>query len=264
MHIEDVINQKIWENIPVVLKNMTYKEAINQGVIAFFGEKYNQDDVRAIFIGDYSAELCGGTHVRSTGDIGSFKIIEESALAAGQRRMVAVTGWKALKEFQKDFSLIKDVSLELKVKSDAIIPTIFQMKELIKDLEKRLKLVKKDQWKAQLPSLLAKVKTIGKVPFAFYDLSEYDAEEMKDIVAVLQSQAPALYVAITAKDGKAFFIVSLHATYQKTIELNQLKELLASDFGLRGGGSAMMIQGGGIAPKTNLEHAICTWLESTK
>lgn len=262
MHIEDVINQKIWENIPVVLKNMSYKEAIAQGVIAFFGEKYNQDNVRAIFIGDYSAELCGGTHVRSTGDIGSFKIVEESALAAGQRRMVAITGWKALKEFQKDFSLVKDVSLELKAKPDAIMQTVARLKEEVKDLEKRLKMMKKDQWKSQLPSLLAHVKTIGKIPFALYDLSEYDAEDMKDIVAALQSQTPALYSAITAKDGKAFFIVSLHSTYQTLVDLKELKDILAKDFGLRGGASATMIQGGGPALKlSELDEAIKSWLK---
>ena len=262
MHIEDVINQKIWENIPVVLKNMTYKEAIAQGVIAFFGEKYNQDNVRAIFIGDYSAELCGGTHVRSTGDIGSFKIVEESALAAGQRRMVAITGWKALKEFQKDFALVKDASLELKVKPDAIMQTILQLKEEVKDFEKQLKSMKKDQWKAQLPNLLAKVTIVGKVPFGFYDLSDYDAEEMKDIIAALQLANPALYVAITAKEGKAFFIVSLHASYKDLVDLKKLKDLLANDFGLRGGGSALMIQGGGVAPKqVDLHQAISAWLK---
>ena len=265
MHIEDVINQKIWENIPVILKNMSYKEAIAQGVIAFFGEKYNQDNVRAIFIGDYSAELCGGTHVRSTGDIGSFKIIEESALAAGQRRMVALTGWKALKEFQKDFTVVKDASLELKVKSDTVMQTILQLKEEVKDLEKRLKAVKKDQWKAQLPHLLAQVKTFGKAPFGFYDLSDYDAEEMKDIIAAMQSVNPALYVAITAQDGKAFFIVSLHPTLQNSVDLKELKNLLAFDFGLRGGGSATIIQGGGPAPKqADLNEAIQAWFKTTK
>jgi len=265
MHIEDVVNQRIWENISLVVKNMSYKDAIAQGVIAFFGEKYNQNDVRAIFIPGCSAELCGGTHVRATGDIGSFKIIEESALAAGQRRMVAVTGWKALKEFQKDFALVKDASLELKVKPDAIVQTIAQLKEDVKDLEKRLKMIKKDQWKSQLPHLLTQVKTVGSVPFGFYDLSDYDAEEMKDIIAALQTHTPALYVAITAKDGKAFFIVSLHPAYQNMVDLKNLKDLLAKDFGLRGGASATMIQGGGAAPKqAKLHEAIAAWLQAIK
>ena len=200
--------------------------------------------------------------MRSTGDIGSFKIVEESALAAGQRRMVAITGWKALKEFQKDFTLVKEASLELKVKPDAIMQTILQLKEEVKDFEKQLKSMKKDQWKAQLPNLLAKVTIVGKVPFGFYDLSDYDAEEMKDIIAALQLANPALYVAITAKEGKAFFIVSLHASYKDLVDLKKLKDLLANDFGLRGGGSALMIQGGGAAPKqVDLHQAIAAWLK---
>jgi len=260
MHIEDVVNQKIWENIPLRIENMTYKQAINKGVIAFFGEKYNQDDVRAIFIDAYSAELCGGTHVRATGDIGCFKIVEESALAAGQRRMVAVTGWKALKEFQKDFSVVKDLGQELKAKPLELLASVLSIKDQAKDLEKRLKMLKKEQWKMQLPEMLEKVKTVGKVPFAYFDLSAYDAEDMRDIIAAAQAQKPALYIAITAKEGKAFFIVSLHPSYQKAIDLNAFKEMLASGHGLRGGGSASIIQGGGAKPKDNFEQVIENWL----
>ena len=134
--------------------------------------------------------------------------------------------------------------------------------DFMKDFEKQLKSMKKDQWKAQLPNLLAKVTIVGKVPFGFYDVSDYDAEEMKDIIAALQLANPALYVAITAKEGKAFFIVSLHASYKDLVDLKKLKDLLANDFGLRGGGSALMIQGGGVAPKqVDLHQAISAWLK---
>src|SRR5205807_408485 len=112
---EEIVNQKIMENIKVNIYQTTYKEAINKGIIAIFGEKYNPENVRAIQINEFSKELCGGTHVERTGDIGSFKITEVSALSAGNRRIVALTGPKAIELFQNCFMTLKNLSQEFKV-----------------------------------------------------------------------------------------------------------------------------------------------------
>ena len=139
IRIEDIVNHKIMENITLSITNSTYKAAVEAGVIAFFGEKYNPDNVRVVQIPGISAELCGGTHVRATGDIGSFKITENIALSAGNRRIVALTGPKALELFQQDFSLIKKLSQELKVPGEQLVKTVEIQKN---DLQESLRAIK--------------------------------------------------------------------------------------------------------------------------
>src|SRR5690606_12383666 len=119
--VEDLINEKIRANMPVNTHYCTLKEAQAQGALAFFGEKYKPDNVRVVNIADFSTELCGGTHVNATGDIGTFKITESVALSAGHRRIFAVTGPKAIDLFQETFNVVKIIGQDFKVKREEVL-----------------------------------------------------------------------------------------------------------------------------------------------
>ena len=149
--VEDLVNEKIRQNIPVNIEQTTLKNALSKGVIAFFGDKYNPEQVRVVEVPGFSAELCGGTHVRATGDIGVFKITENTALSAGHRRIVAVTGPRAVDLFQESFETIKNLSQEFKVKRNEVVHAIHKQQESIKELQHQIKQLKKQFWQSQLP-----------------------------------------------------------------------------------------------------------------
>lgn len=116
--VEDIVNDKIRQNIPLNIEYLTLPEALKKGALAFFGDKYNPEKVRMVEIPQFSVELCGGTHVRATGDIGTFKITEVTALSAGQRRIVAVTGPRAIDLFQETFAILKILDKNLRYRKN--------------------------------------------------------------------------------------------------------------------------------------------------
>ncbi|MBI2344759.1 alanine--tRNA ligase [Candidatus Dependentiae bacterium] len=243
--VEDLVNEKIWENISVNITNTTYKNAVSQGVIAFFGDKYNPDNVRVIQVGDFSAELCGGTHVRATGDIGTFKIIEEIALAAGQRRMVAVTGFKALELFQQDFNIVKKMSQDFKVKADQLFISVQNLQQKIKDQQKEISLVRAALIKFQISQWLQSVEMVRAVPILVFDARGYSAEDMRLICQELQKQKPGFYFLIANQEDKSVFVASVDKAFVEEIVFAELKPWLSSEFGLQGGGNNLVMQGGG-------------------
>jgi len=243
--VEDLVNEKIWENISVNIANTTYKNAVAQGVIAFFGDKYNPDNVRVIQVGDFSAELCGGTHVRATGDIGMFKITEEIALAAGQRRMVAVTGFKALEQFQQDFNIVKKMSQEFKVKSDQLFMTVQNLQQKIKDQQKEISAARATLIKFQIPQWVQNIEMVGVVPVLVLDAKEYTADDMRLICQELQKEKPGFYFLIANHENKSTFVASLDKTLVDNVSFAELKPWISKEFGLQGGGNNIAMQGGG-------------------
>ena len=263
--IENLVNQKIWDNIPVVIKNTTFKQAVSEGVIAFFGDKYNPESVRAIVVGDFSAELCGGTHVRATGDIGMFKITEEISLAAGQRRMVAITGFKAVQQFQQDFSIVKKLCQDFKIKPEAVLQAVDGLQTKIKDLQKDLKSAKQILLKSQMPELLSRIEKIGSIPFSYFLFAaqDYSLDDIRDFVQQVQKQNPGFYILFQHDGSKTNFIASVDKTFADKVALSELKVWLQQNYGLAGGGSNVMIQGSGAAVDVKkIEQGIKTWLQS--
>lgn len=262
--IENLVNQKIWDNIPVVIKNTTFKKAVADGVIAFFGDKYNQDDVRAIIVGDFSAELCGGTHVRATGDIGLFKITEEIGLAAGQRRMVAITGFKAVQEFQQDFSIVKKLCQDLKTKPETIFATVDDLQTKIKEAQKEIKNLKLAAMKYQMPGLLADVEMIGYVPFLYllFASKDYELDDLREFAQQLQKQLSGFYMLMQIDGQKSSFIASVDKKYADVIVLSKFKVWLQATYQLQGGGSNLIIQGGGPTVDSNkIKAGIKSWIQ---
>ncbi|MBP6869353.1 alanine--tRNA ligase [Candidatus Babeliales bacterium] len=259
--IEDLVNQKIWENTPVSIDHTTLKDATSRGIIAFFGDKYNPDAVRAVIIPGFSAELCGGTHVRATGDIGIFKIIEDSALAAGQRRIVAYTGGKALALMQTDFNLVKQLEQDLKVKSDAISNAVENLQVKIKELSQQVKQFKAEQWKSMVPAWLESSFDISGMPCNYIQISGF-ADNLKDIVVALQAKKPGFYFVLNVDDGKALFIGSVAKEFTNRFVMKDFQAWLQESCGLRSGGSATQIQGGGQIPAAHYKDQMKKWLMS--
>ena len=258
--VEDLVNQKIWDNIPVQVDHTTLKDASSRGIIAFFGDKYNPDAVRAVIVPGFSAELCGGTHVRATGDIGLFKIIEDSALAAGQRRIVAYTGGKALELMQSDFSLVKQLEQDLKVKADHLTDAVEKLQIKIKELTTQVKQFKAEQWKSLVPGWLEQSYDINGMPCNYLVISGF-AENLRDIVSTMQTKQPGFYLVINQEEGKALFIGSVAKQFADTFAMKDFQAWLQEHCGLRSGGNALQIQGGGNIPAAGCKDAMKGWLQ---
>ncbi len=260
--IEEIVNEKIMENIPVTIYQTTYKDALQKGVIAIFGEKYNPENVRVIDILPFSAELCGGTHVNRTGDIGCFKIVEVGALSAGSRRIVAVTGPKAIELFQADFNVVKTLGQEFKVKTDEVLESVLKQKTQLKNLQDINSKLKTQLWKLQIPKWLETLENIKEIPFLFLDINDFNVSDLKDIVLSLQQNKPGFYFVISNVDGKSVFVTSLAKQYTNKINLKDFSSWLAKENNLVGGGSDTQIQGGGPLVNASLQSKIKKWLES--
>jgi len=243
--IEDIVNKKVRENIPVCVEYMTLDQAKKKGVLAFFGEKYKPEQVRVVQVPAFSAELCCGTHVRATGDIGVFKITEEKALAAGQRRIVAVTGCKAVKLFQHDFDVIKVLSNEYKVPRESVLDSFYVQKEQVHKLQSDIKKLRLSLRENQMPLWESQVSEVNGIPFLFLELEGSSHAELKEIIQRFQKKRPGLYVFLSNDDGSTIFLATLAKRFENKFSLKDLASWLKDEFGLRGGGSTIMIQGGG-------------------
>jgi alanyl-tRNA synthetase len=248
--IEARVNNKICENICVKTHYTSYKKALEMGAIAIFGEKYNPEDVRVIDVPGFSTELCGGTHVCSTGDIGVFKITEVSALSAGNRRIVALTGPKAVELFQENFNSVKSLSQEFKVKPNEVVATTLKQQELLKEAQNNLAKIKKQLWLSQLDGWQKQVKVINNLPVLSLVLQDFDANDLREIAQALNQKQAGLYILVSNQsEQKSSFICLLDAKLNSSFDLKAFANKLKLEFNLRGGGKDMVIQGGG--PKIN-------------
>lgn len=241
--VERMVNEKIRENIPLDIYQTSYKNAIEQGVIAIFGEKYNPEEVRVINIPTFSMELCGGTHVVRTGDIGCFKITEESALSTGQRRIVALTGVKAVELYQQTFDIVKNLSQEFKAPFNEVLAALAKQQEQLKEAQQIIKEQKKKLWQHNLVTLLQETTTVNNVSLGIFSVDDLNQQEMKDIAQRLVEQKLGLYFLYTAQDNKMLFTCAVPA--ELSIDIQQIKTLLQERFDLRSGLKGIMLQGGG-------------------
>jgi alanyl-tRNA synthetase len=259
--VENLVNEKIRQNIPVNIHNITLKEAIKHGALAFFGDKYNPEKVRMVEVPDFSIELCGGTHVRATGEIGTFKITEVSALSAGHRRIVAVTGPRAIELFQETFNTVKNLSQEFKVSPDLVLQAAQKQRDQLKKLHAEIKQLKKQWWQAQLPEWVQKVEIINEIPFLCITIPDSSPEELKEITNALIAKKPGLYVAITDQQDKEFFFAQLAGQLANRLNLKKLGQWLKDTHGIGGGGTATILQGGAPQFDGKLEVYINEWLK---
>jgi alanyl-tRNA synthetase len=259
--VEDLVNEKIMEDIPVSIAYATMKEAVDKGALAFFGDKYNPEKVRVVDVDGFSVELCGGTHVPSTGVIGAFKITEVTALSAGHRRIVAVTGPKAIELFQDTFATVKKLSQEFKVQREQVLEVVEKQQEQVKLLQTQVKNLKKQVLKAQVPQWLADVEMVNNVPFLFVHLKNYTSDDLKEIETALVATNQGFYFIISETDNRTIFTASISSDLAQRISMKEFAAWLKDNHGLRGGSTATTVIGGGSAYDSNLRAAIVEWIK---
>ncbi|HEV2917332.1 MAG TPA: alanine--tRNA ligase [Candidatus Babeliales bacterium] len=264
IEIENLVNEKIRENIPVTIDHMTLKDATQQGVIAFFGDKYNPDDVRVVQVSDFSAELCGGTHVQRTGDIGTFKIIEVTSPAAGLRRIVALTGPKAIEHYQTMYTIAKGLSQEFSVKPEEVPAVVLKQKEELRSLQKKIHTMQHALLIAKVPMWKKQTQTIADIPTLCIMEDNLSLQQMRDILTVLMQQTPGIYCIISNDEQKASFIVRIASEYMAHIDAVALKQWLQNEYNLKSGGKAGELQGGGPIIPLAFAQAVYDWIKHNR
>jgi len=244
--IERMVNNKIMECLVVKSDEMSLNAAKNLGAIALFGEKYGET-VRVVKIGDYSIELCGGTHLSNTGQAGFFRIIAETGIAAGIRRIEAVTGWNTYDLFLNHENTIAEVSAVLRTTPSDIEKRAINMVKQLKDLEKEIDTLKSNLLKNKLDTLVAAQKKIGSISFVIARTDEHGVEELRTLADMLKDKINSLVVVLAAvKDGKVHFVGSAtEDNVLKGVHIGKLIGDIAKITGGGGGGRADMAQAGG-------------------
>ncbi len=255
--IESQINHLIWRNTPVECKIMAPKEAIEAGAMALFGEKYGEK-VRVLSMGDssfeplrnpqdlyYSTELCGGTHVRATGDIGLFKILSEGAVAAGVRRIEAVTRAGAFAYLVDQEKTLRDLAISLKSSPSDLAIRLEQLVAERKKLEKDLSEAKKQLALGGSGVGDITAEKIGSITFIGKTFDELDPKELRNLAETYLKQAEVVALA-TAVEGKASVVIAVNKTLTEKISAVALIQGAVATLGGKGGGGrADMAQGGG-------------------
>ncbi|WP_018659510.1 alanine--tRNA ligase [Allofustis seminis] len=248
--IEQLVNEKIWENIPVIISEHSFAEAKKMGAMALFGEKYG-DIVRVVQISDFSTELCGGTHVKSTGDIGIFKIVSETGIGAGTRRITAVTSQGALQWLEQQIGYLDQVKDTLHVKTRSEVPhRMEQLQNELKELKQENDSLFAKLANQELAGIFEAVEEVGAFTLI---AAQVDAKEMEQLRQMSdewkQKQASDVLVLAFANDGKVNLLVATndHAN-EAGISANELIKAISKPIRGGGGGRAQLAQAGGKNP----------------
>ncbi|WP_038314707.1 alanine--tRNA ligase [Kingella kingae] len=243
--IERKVNAAIIANVPVKVETMSIEDAQKSGAMMLFGEKYG-DFVRVVTMGEYSTELCGGTHVARTGDIGLFKIISEGGIAAGVRRVEAVTGLVALDLVQNQETLIKNIIAEVKAQTEKDVLTKIQANAAqAKATEKALAAAKAELAVHAGAKLLDNAKDLGAASLVVAQI-DADAGALRDIVTDLTGKSDKAVVLLAAvNDGKVALCVGVSKPLTAKVKAGDLVKFAAEQVGGKGGGRPDLAQAGG-------------------
>ncbi|MBI1422958.1 MAG: alanine--tRNA ligase [Gammaproteobacteria bacterium] len=246
--IEDLVNEHIRLNHEVETKLMAQEEAIKSGAMALFGEKYG-DVVRVLRMGDFSTELCGGTHVGRTGDIGLFKITNETGTAAGVRRIEAVTGQGALRYIDQEEQQLNDIAQLIKGKRDEVSERVRQLIERNRQLEKELEQLKGKLASSVGSDLAAQAQEINGIKVLAAKLDNADVKTLRETLDQLKNKLGNAAVVLAAvQDGKVSLVAGVTKEQTKQIKAGELVNAVAQQVGGKGGGRPDMAQAGGTNP----------------
>lgn len=254
--LERVVNHVIAANYEVKAELMSMEAAQKSGAMMLFGEKYG-DEVRVLTMGDFSAELCGGTHVKRTGDIGLFKIVVEGGVAAGVRRIEAVTGEGALAYIQAQDALIKEAAGALKAQtSDEVVAKITALQDNVKTLEKELAKLKGQLAASAGDSLSDAAADVNGVKVLAVELPGADNTALRETLDKLKDKLGSAAIVLAAKgDGKVALVAGVTADLTGKLKAGELVNFVAQQVGGKGGGRPDMAQAGGTQPE-NLDAAL--------
>lgn len=245
--VEVIVNREILFNSATEAKLMGFDDAVSAGAMALFGEKYG-DEVRMLVIGS-SRELCGGTHVARTGDIGLFKIVAEAGVAAGIRRVEAVTGTAALTLVQALSNRVNEAATALKAQPEELTQRIAQVQEHVKALEKELSSLKSKRASNQGDELVSQAIDVNGIKVLAVELADADIAGLRETMDKLKVKLKtAAIVLASVKDGKVSLIAGVTATATAKVKAGELVNFVARQIGGKGGGRPDMAQAGGTDP----------------
>ena len=261
--IESMVNREIRQNEVVETRVMPIEEAKAAGAMALFGEKYD-DEVRVLSMGDFSVELCGGTHVARTGDIGLFKILSEGGVASGVRRIEAVTGEGALEQVVALEATLDQAAALLKTGADSIVSKIEQMTERLKVTEREVDALKMKLATQAGGDLLDDVVDVCGVQCLVASLDGQDPKTLRDTLDRVKNRlSQGVVVLATVRDEKVNLIAGVTDNLTDRVKAGDLIGFVAAQVGGRGGGRADMAQAGGTEPASlpDAMKSVAAWLE---
>ena len=246
--IETEVNQHIREDARVSIQELNYDEAIRHGALAFFGDKYG-DRVRVVKIGDFSTELCGGTHVRASGEIGLFKLHFEGGIAAGVRRVEAFTGAGALDLIQTYEQRLKEIGDLIRAGADDAVEKIRKLLDRQKELEKEIEKLRGQLEKDQIPALLAKKQSINGINLLITQVDGADGKQLREIADQLKEKlGSGVLVLASAGDANVNLVASVTKELTQRYHAGNIIRELAGIVGGGGGGRPDFAQAGGKEP----------------
>ncbi|MFV9510950.1 alanine--tRNA ligase [Tepidibacillus sp. LV47] len=256
VQVEERVNQQIWLNQPVTTMIKPLDEAKKMGAMALFNEKYG-DEVRVVKVGDYSLELCGGCHVRNSAEIGIFKIVSESSIGAGIRRIEAVTGKWAYQYLNQQLALLKQVAQELKGNIQDIPEKIEGLQNTIKGLQKENESLKAKLSNFEAKNLVDQIEQIESIPVLRAKVSSMDMKSLRHVLDDLKVKiGSGIIVLASVQEGKVNLVASVSDDLvKKGFHAGNLIKELASKVGGGGGGRPDMAQAGGKEPE-KLQEAL--------
>lgn len=245
--IESLVNEKIYERLPVIVEHMSYKEAQDSGAVGLFEDKYG-DDVRVVSMGDFSKELCGGTHVNQTSDIGIFKILSESGVAAGVRRIEALTGEGVYHYLQELVARETELSALTKVRPEQVQERVQGLMDEAKELRQELRALKEAKASAQLADVSEQIHEVHGKRVLAISQDGLDAEQLRNLAEKLRDQHAPLVVILGSgqEDGKVLLACTASKEYVKEdIHAGKLIGRVAKICGGGGGGRPDFATAGG-------------------
>jgi alanyl-tRNA synthetase len=248
--VEAIVNAEILKGTAVDICQMSQSEAKEKGAMALFGEKYG-DVVRVVSVADFSMELCGGSHVENVGQIGLFKIMSESGVASGVRRIEAVTGKVSMEYADKQIQTLQGISDKLKTRPDEAAARVDALLSTIKDLEQQLTAFNETRAKEATQKLLLSAENYGEVQVVIAKATASDMDELRNIADMVCDQLTCGTVVLAAvNDGKVSLVVKVSkAAVTKGVHAGKIIKDAAKLVGGGGGGRPDMAQAGGKVPE---------------
>ena len=245
--IETIVNEKIDENIDVQTSIMKHDEAIESGAMALFGEKYG-DDVRVLDVGDFSKELCGGTHVENTNEIGIFKVVSESSISSGTRRIEAITGDKALKWAKETEHLVESLTDLLQTRREDVTTKVESLLDSNKKLQAEIKQLKSKIASGQSVADIDSSEKINGINYLYKELeNDIEPSVMRGAIDQFKSKLKSGVIILSSvnQKGKVTFTIGVTDDLTSKIEAKSIAEIISSALDGNGGGKGNFAQAGG-------------------
>jgi alanyl-tRNA synthetase len=243
--VEDDVNREIQKNVKVAIEQMDLDEALKTGAMALFGEKY-QETVRVVAVPDYSRELCGGTHVAATGDIGIFKIVYEGGIAAGVRRLEALTGPGALNRFRMDEQILDFVQSQYKITRQEIPSWLEKIQAQVRELQDEIERMHLKNAKAGLSNMLECVREVRGIKVLAHTVSQTDRASLRAVADdVKQKLGSGIVILGTPQDDKVALVVMVSEDLSRRIPAGKIIKQVAALVGGTGGGKPQLAEAGG-------------------